>query len=216
MAPKRMLAICLVAVAIAGTGIAARAQEPLGSDKQPPAVRNFTLTEEKVRTFGVYSAVDSPVLESGDTLHIHGEPGDFGWHQRDGAARFTVNVSIDVRKRNGRVVTGKPATIALKHEAAAQPGSFFFSLGLTVKSAVGAYKAHVRLHDPATGQIIERSFPFAVAKERRPPALKTPSNAIATAQEAKPVGTATLPAKPLSCRKYFSQIGATISVPCEP
>ena len=212
MALKRMLAICLVA----GTGAAAHAQDPRDPDKPSPAVRNFTLTEEKVRTFGVYAAVDSPVLKSGDTLHIYGEPGDFGWHQRDGAARFNVNVSIDVRKRDGRVVTGKPATIALKHEAAAQPGSFFFSLALAVKSAIGPYRAQVRLHDPATGQIIERSFPFAVANERRPPALKTPSNAIATAQEEKPVAPAALPAKPLSCRKYFSQIGATISVPCEP
>jgi hypothetical protein len=200
MAPKRMLAICLVAVAIAGNGLAAHAQGSSGLDKPPPAVRNFTLTEEKVRTFGVYSAVDSPVLKSGDTLHVYGEPGDFGWHQRDGAARFAVNVSIDVRKRNGRVVTGRPATIALKHEATAQSASFFFSLGLTVKSAIGAYKAHVRLEDPATGQIIERSFPFAVAKERRPPALRTPSNAVARAQEEKPVGAAALP----------------ISVPCEP
>lgn len=214
MALKRMFAIGLIA--IAGSGVAARAQETGGAGKISPAVRNFTLAEDKVRTFGTYTAVDSPVLKSGDTLHIYGELGDFGWHRRDASARFNVDVSIDLRRRDGRIVAGKPATVTLKHEAATQPGTFFFSLGLTVKSGIGVYKANVRLRDTVTGQTIEKSFPFAVANERRPPALKTPFNAVAAVQEDKSVVPAALPAKPLNCRKYFSQIGATISVPCEP
>ncbi len=214
MALKRMFAIGLIA--IAGSSLAARAQEAGGAGKTLPSVRNFTLAEDKVRTFGTYTAVDSPVLKSGDTLHIYGEPGDFGWHRQDASARFNVDVSIDLRRRDGRIVTGKPATVTLKHEAATQPGTFFFSLGLTVKSGIGAYKANVRLRDTATGRTIEKSFPFAVANERRPPALKTQFNAVAAAQEDKSVVPAALPAKPLNCRKYFSQIGATISVPCEP
>lgn len=214
MALKRILAICLAALVVGH--IAVYAREASGAENSPPALRAFTLAEDKVRTFGTYTAVESPVLKSGDTLHIYGEPGEFGWHAREGVARFNVDVSIDLRRRDGRRLTGKPATTMLKHEAATQPGTFFFSLGLTLKAGVGAYKAHVRLRDTVTGQIVERSFPFAVALERRPPALKTPFNAVAATQGDKPTAAATQPVQPLECRKYFSQIGATISVPCEP
>jgi hypothetical protein len=214
MALKRIIAVCLVAFA-AGS-MAVHAREASGAENPPPALRTFTLAEEKVRTFGTYTAVETPVLKSGDTLHIYGEPGDFGWHMRDGIARFNVDVSIDLRRRDGRRLTGTLATTTLKHEAAMRPGTFFFSLGLTLKAGVGAYKAHVRLRDTVTGQIVEKSFPFAVALERRPPAIRTPFNAVAAAQDGKPAAPANQPAKPLECRKYFSQIGATISVPCEP
>lgn len=214
MALKRISAICLIALVAGSAPVSAH--EAGSADKAPPVVRNFTLAEDKVRTFGTFTAVDTPVLKSGDTLHIYGEPGDFGWHTRDGAARFNVDVSIDLRRRDGRRLAGKPATTTLKHEAATQPGTFFFSLGLTLKAGVGVYKANVRLRDTVTGQIIEKSFPFALATERRPPALRTPFTAVATAPDGKAAAPATQAIKPLECRKYFSQIGATISVPCEP
>ena len=214
MAFKGIFAIGLIAL-LAGNG-AVRAHEAGTTETRPPAMRTFTLAEDKVRTFGTYTAVESPVLKSGDTLHIYGEPGDFGWHTGEGTARFKVDVSIDLRWRDGRRVTSKTATTTLKHEAATPPGTFFFSLGLTLTAGVGAYKAHVRLRDTVTGQIVEKSFPFAVAHERRPPAFSTPFNAVAAAQGDKPAAPATQAAKPLECRKYFSQIGATISVPCEP
>jgi hypothetical protein len=104
----------------------------------------------------------------------------------------------------------------LKHEAATRPGPFFFSLGLTLKAGIGVYKANVRLRDTVTGQIVEKSFSFALATERRPPALRTPFTAVAAAQDGKAAVPPAPAAKPLECRKYFSQIGATISVPCEP
>jgi hypothetical protein len=211
---KRISAICLIAL-LAGN-VAARAHEAGSSEKRPPTVRTFTLAEDKVRTFGTYTAVESPVLKSGDTLHIYGEPGDFGWHKGEGVARFNVDVSIDLRRRDGRRLAGKPATTTLKQVAATHPGTFFFSLGLTWQAGVGVYKAHVRLRDAVTGQIVEKTFPFALALERHPPAIRTPFNAVAAAQSDKPAAPATQPAKPLECRKYFSQIGATISVPCEP
>lgn len=215
MAFKRISAICLIGLLLGS--FAARAHEAGAPEKRPPALRTFTLAEDKVRTFGTYTAVESPVLKSGDTLHIYGEPGDFGWHARDGAARFNVDVSIDLRRRDGQRLTGKPAATTLKHEAATQPGTFFFSLGLTLKAGVGAYKAHVRLHDAVTGQTVEKTFPFAVAVERRPPAMRTPFSAVAAAQGERPAAPATTqPDQLLECRKYFSQIGATISVPCEP
>jgi hypothetical protein len=210
MALKHIYAVGLI-VLLAGN-VSARAHEAGNSEKVALALRTFTLTEDKVRTFGAYTAVETPVLKSGDTLHIYGEPDDFGWHTVEGVARFNVEVSIDLRRR----LDGRPATTTLKHEAATRPPAFFFSLGLTLKAGVGAYKAHVRLRDTVTGQIVEKSFAFAVAHERRPPAIRTPVNTVATARDGKPAATATQPAKPLECRKYFSQIGATISVPCEP
>jgi len=214
MALKHISAICLIALLAAS--VAVSAHEAGGADKTPPSVRNFTLAEDKVRTFGTYTAVDSPVLKSGDTLHIYGEPDDFGWHTRDGVARFNVDVSIDLRRRDGRRLAGKPATTTLKHEAATQPGTFFFSLGLTLKAGIGAYKADVRLRDTVTGQFVEKSFPFALAAERRPPAVRTPYTAVAAAPDGKAAAPVTPATKPLECRKYFSQIGATISVPFEP
>lgn len=212
MALERFSAICLIAL-VAGS-IAAHAHET--NDPGKPAVRTFTLTEDKVRTFGTYTAVETPVLKSGDTLHIYGEPGDFGWHARDGVAQFNVDVSIDLRRRDGRRLAGKPATTTLKHEAATPPPTFFFSLGLTLKAGVGAYRANVRLRDTVTGQVIEKAFTFALATVRHPPALRTPFNAVAAAQDGKAAAPAAQTAKPLECRRYFSQIGATVSVPCEP
>ncbi len=214
MGLKRISAICLIGL-LAGSA-AVRAHEAGNSENVPPAVRTFTLAEDKVRTFGTYTAVETPVLKSGDTLHIYGEPGDFGWHSGEGVARFNVDVSIDLRRRDGRRLEGKPATTALKHEAATRPPTFFFSLGLTLTAGVGVYKAHVRLRDTVTGQIVEKSFAFAVALQRRPPAVRIPVNAVAAAHNGKPAAPTTQPAEPLECRKYFSQIGATISVPCEP
>jgi hypothetical protein len=214
MALKHILAICMIAL-LAGS-VAARAQAASQSEQAPPSMRTFTLAEDKVPTFGTYTAVESPVVKSGDALHIYGEPGDFGWHTGEGVARFNIDVSVDLRRRDGTRLAGTPATTILKHEAAQRPGTFFFSLALTLKAGVGAYKAHVRLQDTATGQIIEKSFPFAVALERRPPAIRTPFSAVAAAEDGKPEAQRAEPAKPLECRKYFSQIGATISVPCEP
>jgi hypothetical protein len=214
MALKHIFAVCLI-VLLAGN-VSARAREAGNSEKVTPALRTFTLTEDKVRTFGAYTAVETPVLKSGDTLHIYGEPEDFGWHTAEGVARFNVEVSIDLRRRDGRHLDGRPATTTLKHEAATRPPTFFFSLGLTLTAGVGAYKARVRLRDAVTGQIVEKSFAFAVAHERRPPAVRIPVNTVAAAQDGKPAAPAAQPAKPLECRKYFSQIGATISVPCEP
>ena len=55
MALKHIFAVWLIAL-LAGN-VSARAHEAGNSEKVAPALRTFTLTEDKVRTFGAYTAV---------------------------------------------------------------------------------------------------------------------------------------------------------------
>ena len=184
----------------------------LGQERQTPAtpIRTLVLAAEPTKKFGEYSRVQSPVLQSGDSIHLYGEPGDFGWHARNDDYRFDVVAAIEVRGRNGRV-TGRAEPRIMQYVSATRPDNFFFSLSVRIAGAVGAYNLVVRLRDVVSGQIVERGFPFVVASKRQEPAVS--SRTTAPTEVAKSTASGER-ARPADCKRYFPQVGEMIAVQC--
>jgi len=113
----RYVAAAVAIASMIGMGAAAHAQ-----DRQAPAttVRSLVLTAEPTKTFGEYSRVQAPVLQSGDHIHLYSEPGDFGWHSKDNDASFNVVAAVEVRARNGRI-TGKAEPRVMQYVSATRP-----------------------------------------------------------------------------------------------
>jgi hypothetical protein len=202
--------IVAAAVAIASmTGMSATvpAQE---RPTTAATVRTLVLTAEPTKTFGEYSRVQSLVLESGDHVHLYSEPGDFGWHARNGDSRFDLVASVEVRARNGRI-TGRGEPRVMQYVSATQPDSFFFSLSVRIAAVVGAYDLVVRLRDTVSGQIVERVFQLVVASKRQEPVVS--NRAIAPAEVAGSNASGER-ARPADCEQYFPQVGEMIAVQC--
>jgi hypothetical protein len=210
MAARSLFGIFLAGLVIAS--VAAQAQEPKRGDATP--VQNFVLTEEGATAFRKYTPIEHAVLRPGDTLHVYGEPGVFGWHSRDGSARFNIIVTARLRRTDGKAVLSNVPPLSLKHAAASRPAQFFFSLRLKINTPVGSYALGVRLRDVVTGETVEKWFPVSVSYRRQRPVPKADTVISATSPTARPatVGKASR----TECRKYFAQIGAMVAVPCEP
>jgi len=203
--PYIVAAVAMVSiVGLSATALARQEQTP------PTTIRTLVLTAEPTKAFGEYRQLATPILTSGESIHLYGEPGDFGWHTKNDVAGFNVVAGIEVRGRDGRI-TGKAAPRAMQHQSTSRPGNFFFSLSVKVEGGVGAYKLVVRLRDAVNGQVVERAFPFVVANKRHEP---PPSGSTtAPAQVAKST-TSGERAGPLDCKQYFPQTGEMISVQC--
>jgi hypothetical protein len=205
MQPYIAAAVAIVSIlGMSGTALARQQQTP------PTTVRTLVLTAEPTKTFGEYRQVATPVLTSGESIHIYGEPGDFGWHTKNDVAGFNVVAGIEVRGRNGRV-TGRAEPRAMQYQSASRPDNFFFSLSVKVGGGVGAYSLVVRLREAINGEVIEKIFPFVLANKRPVPSAGGPT--AAPEQVAKST-TSGERARPLDCKQYFPQTGEMISVQC--
>jgi hypothetical protein len=203
----RYVAAAVAIASMIGMGAAAHAQ-----DRQAPAttVRSLVLTAEPTKTFGEYSRVQAPVLQSGDHIHLYSEPGDFGWHSKDNDASFNVVAAVEVRARNGRI-TGKAEPRVMQYVSATRPDKFFFSLSVRIAGGVGAYELGVRLRDVVSGRVVERVFPFVVANKRQEPMVSGTTKAPAEVAKSAASGER---ARPADCKRYFPQLGEMISVEC--
>jgi hypothetical protein len=210
MAARSLFGVFLAGLVAAS--VAAQAQEPKRGDATP--VQNFVLTEEGATAFRKYTPIERAILRPGDTLHVYGEPGDFGWHSQDGSARFNVIVTARLRTSDGRAVLSNVPPLSLKHAASSRPAEFFFSLRLKINTPLGSYTLGVRLRDVATGETVEKSFPVRVSYRRQRPAPKADAVISAASPTARPATAGK--ASRTECRRYFAQIGAMIAVPCEP
>lgn len=176
-------------------------------------VRNFVLTSERVQSFGQFAAVEHAIVRPGAALHVYGEPGDFGWHRQDAGAKFKLLVGVDVRRRAGGAVVDRSQPLLLTHQAGDRSGDFFFSLSVTINAPVGLYTIDVTLRDPANGQSVAKSFLVHVSKQKQPSFQTDRVRGGALPPIAGSAERA--PAAPVTCKKYFAQIGATVAVPCE-
>lgn len=208
MRPYIVAAVAIASIVGASATAAAR-------QVQAPStpIHTLVLTAQPTKAYGENATLANPVLQSGDQIHLYGEPGDFGWHAKDDVAKFNLVAAIEVRGRDGRI-TGKAAPRVLAHEAASRPANFFFSLSVKVEGSVGIYSLVVRLRDAVTGQAVERTFPFALANKRLVP--RPPSDPVTTPAQVSKAATSGERARPLTCRQYFPQLGEMISVQCAP
>ncbi len=205
MQPYIVAAVAMVSiVGLSATALARQEQTP------PTTIRTLVLTAEPTKAFGEYRQLATPILTSGESIHLYGEPGDFGWHTKNDVAGFNVVAGIEVRGRDGRI-TGKAAPRAMQHQSASRPGNFFFSLSVKVEGGVGAYKLVVRLRDAVSGQVVERAFPFVMANKRHEPPPSGSTTAPAQVAKSATSGERT---GPLDCKQYFPQTGEMISVQC--
>lgn len=204
----RYFIVAAVAMAsMIGMSVTAPAQE-----RQAPAmtVRTLVLTAEPTKTFGEYTRLTNPVLQSGDQIHLYSEPGDFGWHARGDNSRFDVVAAVEVRARNGRT-TGKGEPKVMQYVSATRPENFFFSLSVRIAGGVGAYDLVVRLRDVVSGRVVERVFAFVVANQRQEPAVSSRATTPAEVVRSSASGER---AKPADCKRYFPQVGEMIVVQC--
>jgi|GEM_PF-3684391 len=201
----RIIAVISAIGILAAASASALAREEAHCTGPCQRIRNLVLTEERVRSFGDYRAIAHPSLVSGDTVHIYGEPEDFGWHERNGTARFNVVADVELRSRDGRRVAGRSDPRPMTHEAAARPGKFFFSLSLIIRLPVGEYRLVLRLRDAVTGELVEKSFPFSIAARRLAPSARLQPER-APAKDDPPANG--------ECKKYLPQLGKVIAVPC--
>ena len=201
-----------IVAAVAMASMIGMSATALAQERQSPAttVRTLVLTAEPTKTFGQYSRVQAPVLQSGDSIHLYGEPGDFGWHARNDDSRFDVVAAIEVRGRNGRI-TGKAEPRVMQYVSATRPDNFFFSLSIRIAGGVGAYDFVVRLRDVVSGRVVERVFPFVVANKRQEPTVS--SRVTAPTEMAKSSVSGERP-RPADCKRYFPQVGEMITVQC--
>jgi hypothetical protein len=200
----------VAAVAMASMiGMSATALAQEGRTPTTP-VRTLVLAAEPTKTFGAYTRLTTPVLQSGDHIHLYAEPGDFGWHARNDDARFDVVATIDVRARNGRV-TGKAEPRVMQYVSATRPDNFFFSLSVGIAGAVGTYNLVVRLRDVVTGHVVEREFPFVVANQRQEPVVGARPTAPSEVARSSPSSER---ARPADCKRYFPQVGEMVVVQC--
>jgi hypothetical protein len=189
-------------IGMSGTVLAAQVQPP-----QKP-IRTLVLAAEPTKVFGQYRRITNPVLQSGDQIHLYGEPADFGWQPSTDVARFNVVATVEIRRTNGQVTTkGQP--LPLRYEAASRPENFFFSLSAKVAGGVGAYTFVLRLRDVASGQVVERFFPFVLAHERQ----ELPANEPVTAKTTRQTTTSETASR-AACKQYFPQIGEMLVVDC--
>jgi hypothetical protein len=197
----------VAAVAMAsmiGISVTALAQAPATT------VRTLVLAAEPTKTFGEYTRLTNPVLQSGDQIHLYSEPGDFGWHARGDDSRFDVVAAIEVRARNGRV-TGKGEPKVMQYVSATRPENFFFSLSVRIAGGVGAYELVVRLRDVVSGRVVERVFAFTVANQRQEPAVSSRTTAPTEVARSPASGER---ARPADCKRYFPQVGEMVTVQC--
>jgi hypothetical protein len=191
-------------IGMSGTALAAQVQPA-----QTP-IRTLVLAAEPTKVFREYKRITNPVLQSGDQIHLYGEPADFGWQSTADVARFNVVATVEIRRQNGQLTTkGQP--LPLHYEAASRPENFFFSLSARVAGGIGAYSLILRLRDPASGQVVERVFPFVLAHKRQEP----PANEPVTSQVTKPTAKSE-PVSRAACKQYFPQIGEMLAVDCAP
>lgn len=199
-----------IVAAVAMVSMIGMSATALAQDRQTPAIRSLVLTAEPTKTFGEYSRVQAPVLQSGDHIHLYSEPGDFGWHARNDDSRFDVVAAVEVRARNGRI-TGKGEPKVMQYVSATRPENFFFSLSVRIAGGVGAYDLVVRLRDVVSGRVVERVFPFVVANRRQEPAVSGTTTRPAEVARSSASGER---ARPADCKRYFPQVGEMIVVQC--
>jgi hypothetical protein len=192
-------------IGMSGTALAAQMQTP-----QTP-IRTLVLAAEPTKVFGQYRRITNPVLQSGDQIHLYGEPADFGWQPGADVARFNIVATVEIRRANGQITAKGGQPLPLHYEAASRPENFFFSLSARVAGGVGAYNFVVRLRDVASGQTVERVFPFALAHERQ----DLPANKPLTSQTTRPATTSETASR-APCKQYFPQIGEMLAVDCAP
>jgi hypothetical protein len=190
---------------MSGAALAAQAEPP-----QRP-IRTLVLAAEPTKVFGQYRRITNPVLQSGDQIHLYGEPADFGWQPSTDVARFNVVATVEVRRTNGQITAKGGQPLPLHYEAASRPENFFFSLSARVAGGVGAYTLVLRLRDVTSGQVVERFFPFVLAHERQRP----PTNEPLTSQPTRPKATSETASR-AACKQYFPQIGEMLAVDCAP
>jgi hypothetical protein len=198
-----------IVAAIAMASMIGMSVPALAQDRQTP-IRTLVLAAEPTKTFGAHTRLTNPVVQSGDSIHIYGEPGDFGWHVKNNDFRFDVVATIDVKGRNGRV-SGKAEPRIMQYVSATRPDNFFFSLSVRIAGAVGAYNLTVRLRDVVSGQVVEREFPFVVADQRKEPAVSARPTAPAEVARSSP---SVERARPADCKRYFPQVGEMVVVQC--
>jgi hypothetical protein len=201
----------VIARIIAVAGIAALSiAVPAGTVQAAPGagsdIRTFVLTDGRTRAAGEQRPIDNPSLLHGEELHVYVEPELFGWHNRNGRARFNVTVEAELFRRDGRLVSGGPDPRTLTREAPSRPDDFFLSFSLKIRLAPGAYRLVIRLRDTVTGEVAEKSFPFAMVSQRTAPA-------VARRSEADPPRKAA--SDRTECKKYFPQLGQMVTVPCQ-
>jgi hypothetical protein len=201
-----------IAAVVAMVSIIGMSGKALAGQQQTPTtpIRTLVLTAEPTKAFGEYRRLTTPVLVSGESIHIYGEPGDFGWHAKKDVADFNVVAAIEVRGRNGRV-TGRAEPRVMQHQSATRPANFFFSLSVKVEGGVGAYDFVVRLRDAINGQVVEKFFPFVVTNKRQEPPPSVSTTAPAQVAKSATSGERT---RPLDCKQYFPQTGEMITVQC--
>jgi hypothetical protein len=194
------------ALGMVAISAAASAREDRPSAGTASDIRTFTLTEERTKTAGQHRPIDNPTVGYGEEVFVYVETEDFGWHTRNGMARFNVVLDAEVRKRDGRLVPGKPEPRTLNREEPTRPDNFFLSFGLKMRLPVGAYQLVVRLRDGVTGKVVEKSFPFTTVSHRSTPtARREPSSKEAPREAAS---------RQAECKKYLPQLGQTVAVPC--
>ncbi len=201
----RVIAI-VGAIGIAALSGAAPARAAQASPGTSSDIRTFVLTEGRTNAAGEQKPLDNAELRYGEELHVYVEPEIFGWHNRNGAARFSVIADAELRRRDGRIVSGGPDPKAINREAPARPDAFFLSFSLKVRLPVGAYQLVIRLRDAVTGQVAEKSFPFVMVSHRSAPTA---------AHEPKSSRPAKSASEAAGCKKYFPQVGQMIAVPCQ-
>jgi hypothetical protein len=201
-------AVGILAVTLAasvGASAPSRAQDASSS------LRTLVLTEAKTQTAGDYTVVDNASIRYGEELHVYGEPENFGWSARSGTERFNVVADVELRKRDGRTVATLEPKV-LNYDAPTRPDNFFFAFSLRIKLPLGSYQLAVKLRDTATGQVIERSFPFTVTNNRAAPTAQAEARTIA----ARDNSTADANEKAnAECLKYLPQLGRVVAAPCE-
>jgi hypothetical protein len=202
----RILAATMAAGMLAMSA-AAVAREDRPSAGAASEIRTFVLTEERTRTAGQHKPIDNPTVGYGEEIFVYVETEDFGWHTRNGTARFNVVLDAEVRRRDGRLVPGKPEPRTLNREEPTRPDNFFLSFGLKMRLPVGAYQLVVRLRDGVTGKVAEKSFPFTAVSHRPAPTARREPNAKEAPREAA--------SRQTECKKYLPQLGQTVSVPCQ-
>jgi len=194
-------------------GFPARAFAAPSSDEAP--VRNFVLTSERVKAFGQFTAVDGASVRPGGAINIYGEPGDFGWHTDGATSNFNVTVGAELKRSDGRLVIGSQSPLVLKHQADDRPRQFFFSLSLNIKAPIGQYTISLTLRYPSSGKTVARTFSVRASYQPEPPVAseRKPLGGTAQAPQAPPADSKGMPTL---CKRYFSQIGSIVDVPCGP
>jgi hypothetical protein len=160
-----ILAVLLAALPI-GAGSLANAASPAAAGLA--SVRNFAFIASRPSGWRQIETIRTPLFKAGEAIQFYAEPVAIGWSGSGRSFRFALDVDLEIRSMDGRVLWGQKDFARLTRDTVAADPNTYITGALAVEGlAPGVYMLGIRMRDGSNRLTAEAQSAFAIVAEPR-------------------------------------------------